>query len=109
MEKIYIKRYAYNENDNLGRKEENGADKEQYRDCRKEFRISQSFRIKVKETVNRICQKTDLTAKAESVETISKEHTLIDQYKEILKREITNITNIGEEFNQLDAKYARRR
>lgn len=54
-------------------------------------------------------QKTDLTAKAECVETINKEHTLIDQYKEILKREITNITNIGEGFNQLDAKYARRR
>ena len=54
-------------------------------------------------------QKTDLTAKAESVETISKEHTLIDQYKEILKREITNMTNIGERFDQLDAKYARRR
>ena len=28
MEKVYIKRYTYNENDNLGRKEENGADKE---------------------------------------------------------------------------------
>ena len=54
-------------------------------------------------------KKTDLTAKADSVETINKEHTLIDQYKEILKREITNITNIGEGFNQLDAKYARRR
>ena len=54
-------------------------------------------------------KKTDLTVKADSVETINKEHTLIDQYKEILKREITNITNIGEGFNQLDAKYARRR
>ena len=49
-----------------------------------------------------------MTAKADSVQVINKEHTLIDQYKEILKRELTNITNIGEGFNQLDAKYARR-
>ena len=50
-----------------------------------------------------------MTAKADSVQVINKEHTLIEQYKAILKREITNITNIGEGFNQLDAKYARRR
>ena len=28
MEKFYIKRYTYNENDNLGGREENGADKD---------------------------------------------------------------------------------
>ena len=53
--------------------------------------------------------KTNLTAKADSMESINKEQSLIEQYKKILQREINNIKEIGDGFQKMDEKYAKGR